>query len=331
MISHLTIENFQSIGSLKLGLGKLTVITGPSNSGKSAVVRAIRHALTNPRGSGVVQVGAKQAEVSLVVEVPDGVESFTWVKPTKGGASYRVPGAVYTVTGSGAENLPDQVRRTLNLNVDTQVSDQFEGPFLLIRTPSQAASLLGSLSRADRVIQAVKHATAKEREAGGKAKTLLELQEAAQVRLDGMGWYSGLYDQIQALAPEADELYHFDQRRAFARLRLDNANYTASHARTLRDRVAGAAPLSATLDGMRRHIDQDRESYVRAYALRVGLHASYQAATGAASTVNEATTHQSAALQRLAALIDQLPGTNCPTCGVPITEGAARHIVGVHP
>lgn len=57
-ITSLRIENFRSIKSLAIELGETTVFIGPNNAGKTAILDAIRIALTRrwgQRGTGFTE------------------------------------------------------------------------------------------------------------------------------------------------------------------------------------------------------------------------------------------------------------------------------------
>ena len=68
-ITSLTIQNFRSIKSLKLELGKTTVFIGPNNAGKTAILDAIRIALT--RRWGQRGTGFTEYDVHLATENDD--------------------------------------------------------------------------------------------------------------------------------------------------------------------------------------------------------------------------------------------------------------------
>ena len=70
------VENFQSIARAELEPTGLTVIVGPSDRGKSALLRAIEGALFNRPGDGFVRTGAKTTKVC--VQLPE--EEVTWEK-----------------------------------------------------------------------------------------------------------------------------------------------------------------------------------------------------------------------------------------------------------
>jgi predicted ATPase len=68
-ITSLKIENFRSIKSLDLELGETTVFIGPNNAGKTAILDAVRIALT--RRWGCVTHAAGTLEEQLLA---DGLE-----------------------------------------------------------------------------------------------------------------------------------------------------------------------------------------------------------------------------------------------------------------
>src|SRR6185437_8697056 len=66
-ISSLRIENFRSIEALDLELGETTVFIGPNNAGKTAILDAVRIALTRrwgQRGTGFTEYDVHLAKES---------------------------------------------------------------------------------------------------------------------------------------------------------------------------------------------------------------------------------------------------------------------------
>ncbi|RTL85751.1 MAG: DUF2813 domain-containing protein [Hyphomicrobiales bacterium] len=68
-LTHLKIENFRSIKQLDIELGDTTVFIGPNNAGKTAVLDAIRIALT--RRWGQRGTGFTEYDVHLATETDD--------------------------------------------------------------------------------------------------------------------------------------------------------------------------------------------------------------------------------------------------------------------
>src|ERR1041384_1859154 len=87
-IKNLHIENFRSIESLDLHLEDVTVFIGPNNSGKSAILEAVRIALS--RRWGQKGTGFTEDDVHLSDEATDPRTappvkvSFDFKKPSTG-------------------------------------------------------------------------------------------------------------------------------------------------------------------------------------------------------------------------------------------------------
>lgn len=62
---RVVVTNFQSLGSVELQLEGLTALVGPSDRGKSALVRAIQAALFNLPGEFFVRTGADSSQVTV--------------------------------------------------------------------------------------------------------------------------------------------------------------------------------------------------------------------------------------------------------------------------
>ncbi|MDR3181732.1 MAG: AAA family ATPase [Planctomycetaceae bacterium] len=70
MLKHLDLRNFQNHRKLHIDFGKITTITGCSDSGKSAIIRAIQWlCFNNLRGSSFITHGQDKCLVS--VEIAD--------------------------------------------------------------------------------------------------------------------------------------------------------------------------------------------------------------------------------------------------------------------
>lgn len=192
-ITQVTIKGFQSHinSTFKLAPG-LTVITGPSDAGKTAVIRGIRWvAFNEPQGEGflfTVRNNAgeieKQAEFAEVtIEFDNGV-SITKTR-RKGKTSYKH--SAFAEPWEKAE-VPQEIKEALGLykqsygeNFETclNFAYQLEAPFILSETPSVGAKILGKLAGTevvDKAIAAISKNTYKTREEVRQAdKTINEL------------------------------------------------------------------------------------------------------------------------------------------------------------
>lgn len=159
---NVEITDFQSIAHAELELRGLSVIVGPSNRGKSALLRAIEGALFNRAGDQFARVRPDGTTASNAVVVLRNVHThdyaLTDVAWTKGKANkYVIDGDEYSRVGSEAPQLlqdlgyrdvfiGDEGRKN-GERIRPQVGTQFEPLFLLTRPGSFIADVLGVLSR----------------------------------------------------------------------------------------------------------------------------------------------------------------------------------------
>ena len=64
MLTSVEIENFQSLKRLTVKLGRFTVVTGATGSGKSSVFRAMELLAFNARGTSYITRGEKTCQVA---------------------------------------------------------------------------------------------------------------------------------------------------------------------------------------------------------------------------------------------------------------------------
>lgn len=110
-LRSLDIKNFQAHSHFKISLDPhLTTIVGPSDVGKSAVLRALRWlALNAPQGDAFVKHGEKATEVSLVVDGSEIVRR----RGRDGENSYHLDGKEFKAFGT---NVPDTISDALALD-----------------------------------------------------------------------------------------------------------------------------------------------------------------------------------------------------------------------
>lgn len=158
-ISEVTVEGYQSHVQSTFKLSEnLTVITGPSDAGKTAIIRALRwvafneptgeaflHTIRNPDGS--IKEAADQVRVSVTFD--NGV-TITKTR-RKGKTTYTH--SLYPNSWEKAE-IPPEVKEALGLlkqsygDFETclNFAFQLDAPFLLSETASAGAKVLGKLA-----------------------------------------------------------------------------------------------------------------------------------------------------------------------------------------
>jgi hypothetical protein len=211
MIKRLKIRDYMAHKDTELELGPgVTVLTGPNNSGKSAVVEALRCVAQNPVPHHVIRHGASKAVVRVELDSGEAVE---WVR-SRGNTVYQLFKAAHNRDGPDdapevyakfGRTPPEDIRRLLRLDlvetesgaVDIHIGNQRYPIFLLDQTGSQAASFFAASTEAEyllRIQQALKTKT--DRTRSKRKELLLECTE-----LEGaLGLYLPLDDLDSALA-----------------------------------------------------------------------------------------------------------------------------------
>jgi energy-coupling factor transporter ATP-binding protein EcfA2 len=143
MLNRIEIRNFQSLVHVDLDLAPLTVIVGPSSSGKSAFIRSMRALHENRRGTAFITHGERVASISAHLE--QGIVTLTRSTQTAPNhytvipsdpAHPLYPKAEFSKLGG---DVPSEVSEFLGIapdEVPLSIASQFDKPYLL--EPSQA-------------------------------------------------------------------------------------------------------------------------------------------------------------------------------------------------
>jgi exonuclease SbcC len=169
-IKRIQIENFQS--HIKATIepappGQLTVITGPSDSGKTAVLRAGRWLFVNePQGDDFIRVGATFARVTAEYESVDegggnsGENGGVVVRHRTAGGTNRYIVNGEKLEGFGRGGVPLEVKEITgvrpvkigDLEFNLNIAEQLSGPFLgsSVSAPARA-KVLGKLAGTEEI------------------------------------------------------------------------------------------------------------------------------------------------------------------------------------
>lgn len=217
MISSLRIRDFQSVEALDVDCGPITVLYGESDTGKSAVVRALYALAFNNYPKGHVRDGgAKESEISVTVggktvrarkgagtnqyELDDpGTEMLGWDK-----VGTEVPAEVSDVLGWRVLELDDGSRFAPNFHL------QFDAPFLLTDSPSKRAKVLGSLTNVATLFAAIKQANTWGRKTKANIQAQEEIKERAVERIgpleERLEGERGAVDALMATVAQAKKM-----------------------------------------------------------------------------------------------------------------------------
>ena len=175
------LENFQSHKHCVIDFNEgLNVIVGPSDSGKSAIIRGIKWALYNePSGDYFIREGERECSVTLQfsdntkVKRIRGKSKNIYILIKNDGEEIKFEGFGTSVPQEIIDEI--QIKKIpLDSNDSTYINlgEQLEGPFLLSEKTSTRASAIGRLIGVNIVDDALKEALRDLRNRSSKRKNL---------------------------------------------------------------------------------------------------------------------------------------------------------------
>jgi exonuclease SbcC len=213
MIRRLILTDFMAHARTELTLGPgLTVICGPNNTGKSAVVEALRCLAENPSHRLCIRHGAKEARVEA--EVDDGTR-VVWIRKEKT-AGYEIhrPGATEPERyWKLKRQVPEAVAEVLRLDlvdletgelIDVHIGNQREPVFLLNKPPTAVAAFLAASSEAAHLVGMQKLLAGRTLDARRRQKELSSRQAAVARELAAFAPLPGLALELEEAAGEED-------------------------------------------------------------------------------------------------------------------------------
>ena len=140
MITKVHIKNFQSHQDSVLEFHPgVNTLVGSSDSGKSAIFRAIGWVVTNrPLGSAFCRWGTKKTQVDLTVD--DGIEIGRTKSKSENNYLFRDRELL-----AGTE-VPEDIQRVLKIDPAINFQHQISAPFLLSSSPGEVAAFFNDIA-----------------------------------------------------------------------------------------------------------------------------------------------------------------------------------------
>lgn len=148
MITKLKLKNFQKHKDLTIELDKgVNAIVGQSDAGKSAVIRALNHALMNPTGDYTTH-GEDEFRVGVWLDGKTIVRT-----KSKSENSYRLDKELYESIG---KTIPKGIAEHINLST-INFQNQFDAPYMLADSAGACAREINAMSRLDMIDSLTQH------------------------------------------------------------------------------------------------------------------------------------------------------------------------------
>ncbi len=192
MLERMFAKDFQCHEFLGIAFDpKVTCLIGPSDVGKSAVLRAIRWvAFNRPLGDACVREGAERSTVKLLV---DGRTIRR--RRGKGINSYELDKQRFEAFGN---NVPEQVENLLNLS-DANVQGQHDPSFWFSLSPPEVARQLNQVVDLDVMDAVVARVAARVRSVGAEQGVVAKRLTEAQGELEGLSYVPEVEKVIEKL------------------------------------------------------------------------------------------------------------------------------------
>jgi exonuclease SbcC len=257
MAVKIKIENYQSIKSAEIEVDGFTVVTGPNNSGKSALMRAVsgvfRNAPLEEEGTVV-----RHGEDKFRVELDFGADGkVAWEKGPKIKPTYEIDGKVL----HPGRDVPDEIT-ALGIRpimaggreIWPQTAPQFDQVFLVDQPGSVIAEAVADAERVGKLNRALKSAESDRRDFAKELKIRRRDLKDHEERLTG-------FDGLDETAAEVSDLAE----------RAGKAGKVAAAIRgldDLRGRLHIAKSTVETLEGADAIPDPDPDLYAEAATVR---------------------------------------------------------------
>lgn len=197
---RVTIRNFQSHKETQIELSPtVNSLEGVSDSGKSAVLRAMLWALTNkPDGTAFASYWAKNRKGEIQAPVSVSIDNITRIrsKEFNGYLRYGANGEERYEALKGA--VPVEIERAVNIGA-VNIQRQMDPPFLLSSTPGEAARYLNSLVGLEEIDTYQKALKGKSRDNANSLKDENARLAEAEKNLARYDWVDGAKEKVAGL------------------------------------------------------------------------------------------------------------------------------------
>lgn len=206
MLEQINLTNFQRYASLEVSFAPVTVFVGPSDTGKSTLIRALQWLAFNEGAmSDLMRHGETACEASLAV---DG--RILRRTRTKAANGYVLDGVPLMAVGKGG--VPDAVAELLNVT-EANFQAQHDPPFWLAATAGEVSRELNAIVDLGIIDTSLAAAAAGVQAAKAEQAAAEARRERAKIAVEALAWV-----ETAAAAWQAVELAYKDKQAAQADL-----------------------------------------------------------------------------------------------------------------
>lgn len=193
MINYAEIKNFQSHKETKIDFcNGVNVIVGKSDSGKTAVLRALRLVIENkPAGTAFINNESESCKVSI----SDDSNIVSREKGRKLENKYEINGEILKAF---SQDVPAPIKNILNFH-DVNTQWQMDPPFLVSMTPGECSKYLNEVMNLDLIDFAISKIQSETRSLSADLKASCSQKEQLQESLKKLSWVDSVGVYIEKL------------------------------------------------------------------------------------------------------------------------------------
>lgn len=210
ILRKLILEDFQRHKRKVIKFGKITAITGPTDSGKSSILRALRWVLLNRAPSGIIRHGAKFARATVFI----GKHRISRTR-SKSKNTYSLDGKTYKAFKT---DIPEPIKKILRLSV-LNFQGQYDSPFWFDDSKIQVSNQLNQIVDLGVIDQTLSFAGREVRKARTREEISRERLGEGRRRVKSLVWARDLGAELASLNELRGTLRQ--QRRQRKELRSD--------------------------------------------------------------------------------------------------------------
>jgi len=218
-MQRLTLNNFQCYEVLELEFDpRITTIVGPSDVGKSTIVRALRWVCLNrPTGANYARTGTDEATAELVID------GHTITRRKGKANEYLLDGEKYAAFGTG---VPEDVIGLLNVD-ENNFQEQIDGPFWFGVSAPQVSRELNAIVDLDVIDQSFQFVNAALRKSTGEVELIQTRIDEATAKHSELDWVDHANDELRGLEALQKELSKSLAHAAVLRSLLETIDETS--------------------------------------------------------------------------------------------------------
>lgn len=216
MLESLHIRNFQKHKNLKIEFDSpIVTITGQSDRGKSAILRALRWlCLNQPSGDAFIRTGAESVKVELQIDSRS-------IQRARGKTNtYHLDGNELKAFG---QDVPDAISDFLKLGPNN-FQCQMDSPFWFSLSPGQVSKELNSVVNLESIDSALAFIASKLRKAKAEEEVNQDRLKAASERKESLRWAKELDADLVPLEAKEAQIAKKRSRIALAALLIEKGS-----------------------------------------------------------------------------------------------------------